>query len=254
MKIKKNPKLNVGDRVYVESVFGEPNFITPARGKVTKIEYQGKDKNGKEIIKYVVKWDEGTIGGLPIMAPVDVFFRQEDVEDEDIKENYTKNKCQSTKIIITESQYKLLNEQEQVQVQYEDGTIKNVDYQKFYYSPEFKQYKWDGKKFVIDYSKIYKNWNTMTKEEKEKVVANRKRVMAVGDYSQLPNLIGLGMSELKTFLKNVVWENLTFDNIVEIIAEIIQYIPPPYGGKQNEKTIKIVHGISYGIRFFFFKE
>lgn len=99
MKIKKNPKLNVGDRVYVESVFGEPNFITPARGKVTKIDYQGKDEKGREIIKYEVEWDEGTIGGLPIMAPVDVFFRQEDVEDEDIKENYTITKKQLTEMI-----------------------------------------------------------------------------------------------------------------------------------------------------------
>lgn len=47
MKIKKNPKLNVGDRIYVESVFEEPNFITPARGKVTKIDYQGKDEKGR---------------------------------------------------------------------------------------------------------------------------------------------------------------------------------------------------------------
>ena len=74
MKIEINPKLEVGDRVYVETVSEEPNFITPARGEVKKIDYQGWDEKGREIIKYEVEWDKGTIGGLPIMAPFDVFY------------------------------------------------------------------------------------------------------------------------------------------------------------------------------------
>ena len=156
------------------------------------------------------------------------------------------------KLIITESQLNLIIEQQvtQVDVQYEDGTIKKVDYQKFYYGPDFKQYKWDGKKFVIDYSKIYKNWNTMTKDQRETVLANRKKVKASGSYSQQPNLISLGINEFNNFLKNVVWANLTFDNIVEIIIKLMEFLPPPYGGKATVKTAGLAHGITYLLRSF----
>jgi hypothetical protein len=159
------------------------------------------------------------------------------------------------KILITEKQLKhVIGEQvSQVQVQYDDGSIKTVDYQKFYYSNEFKQYKWDGKKFVFDYSKIYKNWNTMTPADREKVIANRRKVKSVGSYSQQPNLISLGVNEFNSFLKNVVWSNLTFDNIVEIITKLMEFIPPPYGGKANKKGVEVAHAISYYIRFIFSK-
>jgi hypothetical protein len=159
------------------------------------------------------------------------------------------------KIIITESQYKILLEQQvsQVQVQYEDGSIKMVDYQKFYYGPDFKQYKWDGKKFVFDYSKIYPNWNSMNQTDRDKVIANRKRVKASGSYSQQPNLISLGLNEFNGYLKNVVWANLTFDNIVEVIIKLMEFLPPPYGGKANVKAAGVAHGVSYLLRSFLSK-
>ena len=165
------------------------------------------------------------------------------------------------RIIITESQLSLFVEQQvqKITIQNEDGSTKTFmsnspEWSKFYYSPEFKQFKWDGQKYVIDYSKIYKNWGSMTPEQKKTVLTNRQRVKASGSYSQQPNLISLGVNEFNNFLKNVVWDNLTFDNIVEIITKLIEFVPPPYGGKANKKGVEVAHAISYYIRFIFSKD
>ena len=99
MKIKKNPELEVGERVYLEYAHEEPNFVTPARGKVTKISTQGYSKNGKPIIQYIVKWDEGTIGGQSILSDVDIFFRESDLDDSRLTENYIISKSELYNVI-----------------------------------------------------------------------------------------------------------------------------------------------------------
>jgi hypothetical protein len=165
------------------------------------------------------------------------------------------------KIIITESQLSLLVEQQvqKITIQNEDGSSKTFmsnspEWSKFYYSPEFKQYKWDGQKYVIDYSKIYKNWGTMTPDEKKTVLANRQRVKASGSYKEQPNLISMGFNEFTSYLKNVVWNNLTFDNLVEILSKLIQFVPPPYGGPGVKKGVELAHALSYIVRFYALKD
>jgi hypothetical protein len=163
------------------------------------------------------------------------------------------------KILITESQFKEILEQTKSQVQsivFEDmcgkkNTFKSdsKEYQTFYYN-NINSYKWDGSKFTFDWSKYYKNWSTMSNDQKKQAIENtRKTKCVVGSYKDNPNLISLGVNELK----NVVWSNLTFDNIVEIISKLLPYLPPPYGGVGATKSVELAHGISYIVRFQFSK-
>jgi hypothetical protein len=99
MKIKKNPELEVGERVYLADVHAEPNFVIPARGKVTKILVQGYDQKGKPIIQYTIKWDEGTKGGQPILSDVDIFYRESDWDKTELTENYVIQKSDLYNVI-----------------------------------------------------------------------------------------------------------------------------------------------------------
>jgi len=163
------------------------------------------------------------------------------------------------KILITESQFKEILEQAKSEVQsvvFEDmcgkkNTFKSdsKEYQTFYYN-NINSYKWDGSKYTFDWSKYYKNWSTMSNDQKKQEIENTRKIKcAVGSYKDNPNLITLFLNDLK----NVVWANLTFDNIVEIISKILPYLPPPYGGKGAAKSVELAHGISYIVRFQFSK-
>lgn len=99
MKIKRNPRLNVGDRVYLDMAYDEPSFITPARGTINKIELQGTSELGKELIKYYVDWDKGTQGGQPILSDVDIFFRDTDIDGSDVMESYIISKSNLNEMI-----------------------------------------------------------------------------------------------------------------------------------------------------------
>lgn len=161
------------------------------------------------------------------------------------------------KIIITESQLKsLILEQQKIKVTDKCGKTQEFDYQKWYYNggqvarSDLKCYTWDGKSYVYNYSCHFKNWTSMTKEQRDTAIAGVRRT-CVGSYKEQPNLISLGINEFSNFLKNVVWANLTFDNIVEVIIKLMEFLPPPYGGKANVKAAGLAHGITYLIRSFF---
>lgn len=122
------------------------------------------------------------------------------------------------------------------------------EYQKWLYG-EGQSYKWDGQKqmYVIDYSKIFKNWNTMTQQERDIVIDNRLGKVKSGPITGTINSIG----EVASYLGNIIWQNLTFDNIVYALSKIAPFFPPPIGGKATEKMLQLIQGVAYFIRYIY---
>ena len=123
------------------------------------------------------------------------------------------------KLIITESQYKRLfieqkTYEKPIEVELESGEIKTFkwdskEYQDWYYN-EGKSYKWSPskQKYVMDYSKIYRNWNTMTYDQRLLVLKKRK-----------------GISE-PMFLTKDIFDTHTMIDIAAIVTAFIPVVGP----------------------------
>jgi len=147
------------------------------------------------------------------------------------------------KIIITESQLKsLILEQQKIKVTDKCGKTQEFDYQKWYYNggqvarSDLKCYTWDGKSYVYNYSCHFKNWTSMTKEQRDTAISGVKRT-CVGSYKDNPNMIKLTVDELKKVL--------TFENIVDLISIGLTLIP---GGAPFGKALDVAQAITYLIK------
>jgi hypothetical protein len=139
---------------------------------------------------------------------------------------------------------KLVLEQATQEISLEDESGKIIKYKsnspewsKFYYSPEFKQYKWDGKKYVVDYSKIIKNWNNMTQQQKNDAITQRRRVKSSGSYKENTNLITSGLNPIGNISD---W----FHNIADYVSLSADFIIPGSGA-----IIDILNTIVYLIEY-----
>lgn len=144
------------------------------------------------------------------------------------------------KIIITESQLNhLITENQKIKVTDFCGRTKEVDYQKWYYNngqvvaPYVKCYSWDGKSYKFtDWSCEFKNWNTMSNEERKSAIEGKKRVAGCGTADRF----GVAAS-----LKEI----LTFENVVDLVSVGLELIP---GLQLVGKGIDVAQAISYLVK------
>jgi hypothetical protein len=189
-----NPKLEIGDNVILINMEGEMNKNFGDKGIVVSISKVFGS------LQYKVKWEDGST--LDILEDADKWMTQEGFEEmmrkkKKIKEEFTIKKS----ILIKQIDRLLIEQVQEISVQGENGSIvkyksNSPEWSKLYYSPEFKNYKWDGSKYVIDYSKIYKNWTTMTPDQQKNLISQRQKIKSVGSYKENENLISLGLETI----------------------------------------------------------
>jgi hypothetical protein len=115
------------------------------------------------------------------------------------------------------------NTQSTIKVRFKDGKekvffINSPEWQKFYYDNElnktYSPYKWNGKLYDYDWSKEFKNWSSMSAQERKSAIENSRKIMSVGSYKDNPNLISSTLYAL------------THSHEVNMITEIgLSFIP-----------------------------
>ena len=168
------------------------------------------------------------------------------------------------KIIITESQYKFLLEQQKEKAKVTDycGRTNEFDHQIWYYDitkeypsgknypnprADLKCYKRDGTsyKFNNDWSCYISGWSSKTKEQQEAAIKSIKYT-CTGNYRENPNLVTAAVKSIESF---AVWFPQTIQEWVDWITWFLE----SFGGPQG-KVIATMSEAIQGIGYLMFAE
>ena len=166
------------------------------------------------------------------------------------------------KIIITESQYKFLLEQQKEKAKVTDycGRTNEFDHQKWYYDitneypsgtnypnprADLKCYKRDGTSYKFtDWSCEFKNWSTMTEDQRKTAIEGKKLTAGCGSADRFG--VAAAVKSIGSF---AVWFPQTIQEWVDWITWFLE----SFGGPQG-KVIATMSEAIQGIGYLMFAE